>query len=322
MARDLNLLCACAAGFFCVIKRLFSADTTWGPAIKPGRRPRRRGRRYMAIRFDEIGYWSEIKLDIVRKYAAAYSGIMNKQDWIRGYYYIDAFAGAGIHLSEQTNEFVLGSPLNALNVEPPFNGYHFIDLKDEKVDLLRELTVDCENVTVHKGDCNAILLGEVFPSIRYDTHKRALCLLDPYGLHLDWEVVYAAGQSRAIEIFLNFSVMDMNMNVLRGDPDKVANSQITRMNAFWGDGSWREAAYGKTMGLFDTMEEKLSNDAVAQAYQERLKRVAGFQYVPTPIPMRNTKGATIYYLFFASPNKTGGKIVQDIFTKYENWGLA
>ena len=101
----------------------------------------------MTIRLDEIGYWSEIKLDIVRKYAAAYSAIMTKQDWIRGYYYIDAFAGAGIHLSKRTNEFVLGSPLNALNVKPPFNGYHFIDLKDEKVDLLRELTVDCENVT-------------------------------------------------------------------------------------------------------------------------------------------------------------------------------
>ncbi len=26
--------------------------------------------------FDEIGYWSELKLDIVREYAAAYSNIL------------------------------------------------------------------------------------------------------------------------------------------------------------------------------------------------------------------------------------------------------
>lgn len=39
------------------------------------------------IRFDEIGYWSEIKLDIVRDYAQAYSTIMAKQDVIRKYLY-------------------------------------------------------------------------------------------------------------------------------------------------------------------------------------------------------------------------------------------
>lgn len=31
------------------------------------------------LRLDEIGYWSEVKLDIVRKYASAYSTIMAKQ---------------------------------------------------------------------------------------------------------------------------------------------------------------------------------------------------------------------------------------------------
>ena len=56
------------------------------------------------------------------------------------------------------------------------------------------------------------------------------------------------------------------------------------------------------------------------AYRERLKTVAGFKYVPQPIPMRNTKGATVYYLFFATPNRVADKIVLDIFKKYENWG--
>src|SRR5438874_2344212 len=28
------------------------------------------------VRYDEIGYWSELKLEIVRKYATAYSGIL------------------------------------------------------------------------------------------------------------------------------------------------------------------------------------------------------------------------------------------------------
>ena len=55
------------------------------------------------------------------------------------------------------------------------------------------------------------------------------------------------------------------------------------------------------------MEEKVPNEAVAAAYQERLKAVAGFDYVPDPMPMRNTRGTVVYYLFFASPNKTGAR---------------
>jgi len=39
---------------------------------------------------------------------------------------------------------------------------------------------------------------------KYEHYKRALCLLDPYGLHLHWDVIFAAGQSKAIEIFVRF----------------------------------------------------------------------------------------------------------------------
>ena len=44
--------------------------------------------------------------------------------------------------------------------------------------------------------------------------------------------------------------------------------------------------------------------------------------VPEPIPMRNKTGAVVYYLFFASPNKTGAKIVKDIFNTYRNRGTC
>jgi hypothetical protein len=58
-------------------------------------------------RLDEIGYWSEIKLDIVSEYAQAYSTVLAKQQVIKKYLYIDAFAGAGVHISKQTGEYIL-----------------------------------------------------------------------------------------------------------------------------------------------------------------------------------------------------------------------
>jgi hypothetical protein len=66
-------------------------------------------------KYDEIGYWSEIKLDIIKEYAAAYSRILSSQESPNFYHiYVDAFAGAGVHISKRTGEFFPGSPFNAL----------------------------------------------------------------------------------------------------------------------------------------------------------------------------------------------------------------
>lgn len=274
------------------------------------------------MKYDEIGYWSEIKLDIVREFAGTYSRILNAQkNPSLHHIYIDAFAGAGIHVSKRTGEFIKGSPQNALLLKPPFKEYHLIDLDCKKVDSLKgiaELHPDM-NVKIHEGDCNQILLDQVFPRAKYENYRRALCLLDPYGLHLNWEVMQTAGQMKSIEFFLNFPVADMNRNVLWHNPDKVDPQQAVRMTAFWGDESWRQAAYTTEGNLFG-WEEKTDNESVVEAFRTRLKKVAGFKYVPEPIPMRNNKGATVYYLFFASQKPVAESIVKDIFNKYRTRG--
>jgi three-Cys-motif partner protein len=90
------------------------------------------------LRLDEIGYWSEIKLDIIRDYAKAYSIILAAQNRPPLYHvYIDAFAGAGVHVSKTTGAEVEGSPMIAVNTQPPFKEYHFIDLDGLKVENLR-----------------------------------------------------------------------------------------------------------------------------------------------------------------------------------------
>ncbi len=226
-------------------------------------------------KFDEIGYWSEIKLDIIREYAVAYSKILSAQTNPSFYYiYIDTFSGAGMHISKNTGEFVLGSPLNALSVEPPFKEYHLIDINKEKIESLDNLIGEHENVFLYQEDCNEIIQEEIIPKVRYGDYRRALCILDPYGLHLDWDVVYNMGQERSIEIFLNFPVADMNRNVLWRDTTSVSESQIERMNKFWGDTSWENVAYveSRQKHLFgDEIKEKTSNETIAEAYRHRLK---------------------------------------------------
>jgi three-Cys-motif partner protein len=266
-----------------------------------------------APQYDEIGKWSEVKLDIVRRYATEYSKILSKESVVRRHLYIDAFAGSGVHRSKTTGEYVAGSPLNALYVQPPFSEYHFIDLDDKRVEQLIALSSARSDVTVHQGDCNQILLNDVFPRCAYTDYARGLCLLDPYRLNLDWQILETAGQMESIEVFYNFMISDANRNVLWHNPEKVRQSQKDKLTRVWGDESWRDAAYRTQKGLFGDIEEKSTNDRVVAAFQKRLRKVAGFRYVPDPIPMRNSNGATIYYLFFASPNSTGAKIVEYIF---------
>jgi three-Cys-motif partner protein len=270
------------------------------------------------LKFDEIGYWSEIKLDIVKQYATEYSKILSAQTGLT-HVYIDAFAGAGIHLSKTSQELIPGSPLNALEVKPPFREFYLIDLNSKKADTLRQLVGDRSDVHIYSGDCNEILLKEVFTKVRFKQFRRGLCLLDPYGLHLNWEVIKTAGEMKTIDIFLNFPIMDMNRNTLWKNPERVDESAIGRMSAFWGDDSWQHIAYTTERNFLD-LPEKEDNETIAEGFRARLKKEAGFKYVPKPIPMRNLQGAVVYYLFFASQKLVAGNIIEYIFNKYRSRG--
>ena len=269
------------------------------------------------LKFDEINYWTELKLEIIKKYGEAYTKAFARHPNLKKFY-IDGFSGAGVHLSKQSKQQVEGSPALALKVSPSFDHFFFVDMNPKKTRHLEKLCAGRSDVSIHTGDCNAYLTTQLLPTIQYGDYKRALCLLDPYGLHLDWGVMLQAGQSKAIDMFLNFPVMDMNMNAIWRSPDKATPSGLKRMNRFWGDESWREAAYAESdQGNFFGRElVKQDNDAVVKAFQKRLKDVAGFEFVPDPLPMRNSNKAVVYYLFFASQKPVAKKIITDIFKKY------
>jgi three-Cys-motif partner protein len=277
------------------------------------------------MKLDEIGIWSEIKLDIIKEYANALTTIMKSQTWCKGYVYIDAFAGAGVHISKRTREFILGSPLNAIEIYNPFTEYHYIDIDKEKAETLYKLTGDRTNINIYQEDCNEILTEKNLPSLPYKSKKRALCILDPYGLHLNWETIMTAAQQRTTEIFLNFPLMDMNRNVLHKDLLSADPDQIERMNKFCGTDEWQEILYeeDKQMDLFgNTHRIKIvnSNMKLGEWFKkERLQKVAGFKFVPEPMLMRNSKGGHLFFLFFASHNEKGKEIVNDIFSKYRKY---
>jgi len=275
-----------------------------------------------SLKFDEIGYWSELKLAIVAEYGGRYTTALKNSSFKK--YYIDGFCGAGVHVSKESGVAVEGSPAGALKVDPPFDGFYFIDMAEEKTSYLENLCGDRNDVHIHTGDATEYLTKKILPEIQYGKFNRALCLLDPYGLHLDWEVIYQAGRSRAVDLFLNFPVMDMNRNAIWRHPEEVPDGGIHRMNRFWGDASWRDSAYAQSPQKHLWREPEIvkqDNEVIVGAFCKRLKDVAGFKVVLPPLAMKNTQNAIVYYLCFASQSPVAERIITSIFDRYRAMGI-
>lgn len=266
--------------------------------------------------FDRVGDWTILKHDIVQYYAETYSNIMTRS---RGsipnftHYYIDGYASAGLSVDKTTQQFVLGSPMRALDVTPPFDRYFFVEKNRAKYTVLRGLCSSYSNVETYCGDANVVLPNTVFPNVRFAKYERAFCLLDPYNeTHLCWETVVAAARTSAIDVLIHFPIYSMNINVLHSAGPK----QKERLNAYWGDGSWEPIVYEEDpqTSLFGGGRMvKAGNEKIVSAYRDRLLTVAGFKATSAAIPMRNSKGNIVYYLIFATCNeRTGATAIRQV----------
>jgi three-Cys-motif partner protein len=111
----------------------------------------------------------------------------------------------------------------------------------------------------------------------------------------------------------------MNRNCKHESISEILPGELEAMDSFWGDRSWHVAMFRPSAqgNLFGGEElDKTENRDLVNAYCKRLKKVAGFGFVADPLPMRNSRNAVVYYLVFAGPNKTGGKIVSDIYNQH------
>lgn len=258
---------------------------------------------------DKIGEWSERKIRIVTKYAGAYSRILAAQPHLK-HYYIDGFTGGGQAVLRDTGETVETTARRILAIEPPFVGYHFVDADSEKAEAMRLACTSRSQAVAYCDDANRIL-PEIFAKIRYSDYQRALCFLDPYKVLLSWDVLAVAAANRALEAFIHFPTGDVQRNMLRRDPAAVSPREVERMNAMWGDASWRDVGYTQQATLFGPETVKQDIDVLLDAFAARL-RSAGFTYVSRALPMRNSSNAILYHLFFATHNRTAIRIAEDI----------
>jgi three-Cys-motif partner protein len=245
----------------------------------------------LSLELDTLQPWSKVKHHIIEKYLSAYTTILRTQPWARAWKYYDAFSGAGVAVDVDSDELVAAGALRALEVEPRFSEYHFIDSNPRKLEILERLARGRSDVHIHRGDYRDIL-PRLLTQCRYEDFTRGLCLLDPYGLSVDYALLEEIAAMKSVEIFFNFMLVSANRNVLWNvDPATLSPRRKALMTRVWGHDRWPEELYEKQPGLFGATAKTLSNERVIAAYRRRLHE-AGFKYVPEPIAMKNSASAS------------------------------
>jgi hypothetical protein len=69
---------------------------------------------------------------------------------------------------------VAGSPVNALEISPPFADYYIIDTDGDKLGALRRLAGERTEVHIYQGNCNELLPENVYPHVRYENYRGRL----------------------------------------------------------------------------------------------------------------------------------------------------
>lgn len=273
-------------------------------------------------RENTVGPWAAAKLDALEAYLNFYGTALSKQSFTR--VYIDAFAGTSVakvrgtgiaaepipFFDEQEDniaqeEFLLGSPIRALNIPNSFHRYFFFDLDETRAEILRDAAEGRQGVTVQVGDCNP-LIQDLAPKLK-SKNIRGVAFLDPYGAHLEWATLEALAKTGTMEVVINFPLA-MAINRLITRSGQIKESWAEQLTACFGTEEWRNIAYSRDTDLFGNEITTKFGDVSKRLLDLYIDRLAAlFPYVATPRLIRNTRNAPLYYLIWAGPNKLGLK---------------
>jgi three-Cys-motif partner protein len=282
------------------------------------------------------GAWTQQKLDALSKYLRAYTKIFKKNARARFFRitYVDAFAGTGRLQGrelgpfakyfpgwvESAEEYRKGSVRRALEIEPSFDEYIFIEKDSEKCGQLKTLaaTFAGKNIKVINEDANIALLN--WCRRLNGKLERAVVFLDPFGASVEWKVISALGRTRAVDLWILFPFFAVNRMLIRNR--KPPEAWASRLTKVFGTRDWENEFYSSTEweSLLDPQRpiKLISKTAdpykVSEFFMKQLRNE--FEKVSEPLALHNSTGSLLFLLYFAAANKrsaeTGMKIANSI----------
>lgn len=270
------------------------------------------------------GEWTEDKLDRLTAYLSAYMTAMKNQPFNK--IYVDAFASTGYRvidtkksgqeqLFSELNEpeaqgFLKGSASRALDIQPGFSQYLFIEKDPKASKELEKLKVSypdiASKIQIVTADANEYL-KQWCENMDW-SRNRAVLFLDPFGMQVEWALLEAIAKTKAIDVWLLFPFVGVNRHLTTGEPPP--EEWAARITKIMGTDDWRKEFYPakSEANLFDEEAELQSKDTdfdrISAYFVSRLETL--FPGVAkNPLPLRNSRNTPLFLFCFAVANVRG-----------------
>lgn len=261
------------------------------------------------------GRWTEIKLERVSAYLAQYQKVMKNQSFKT--VYVDAFCGDGtivlkddeLALAEEGRRIIRGSAMRALEVDPPFSEYHFIDKNASSVQALKtagrtKRPALEDAIFTHAEDVN-VALPQIVRRLNART-DRAVVFVDPFGMQLDWSTIESVAAAPIIDFWYLVPIGVAVNRVATKDAARMSEAWGQRLDAFLGTTDWRTEWYAPSaqsdlFGAPPSMERQVDTNKIEQFFHRRLGQ-AFHMVARNMLRLGTRKGMPLYTLMFACSN--------------------
>lgn len=257
----------------------------------------------------KAGNWTAEKLYYLNRYLDIFTTGMHTQP-VRGFHYVDLFAGPGKDRIEESGEVILGSPLLALEQQFPFTNYHFVEIKPPLLKALdRRVSASqlAPRVTFYGQDANCAVeeivegIKAVDEEFRPGYHSTLnLAFIDPEGLEAEWNTVEKLTEVKRMDIIIHYPVMALNRNM----GIELESEAETAVDKFFGGRDWRRifevhASRGNPQAAHRELIDHYRGKLQARSYQE--VRVDERE----PLMRSGETKVPLYRLIFASKHRLG-----------------
>ena len=254
------------------------------------------------------------KLDAIAKYLRAYRNVMKNTSFRTIFF--DAFAGTGelpvnlpkggLFPSMDKEELVEGSAKRALQVEPPFHEYIFVEKMRGKAEELAKLASQfphvSERVRVQNGDANECLIA--FCRNTNWNLTRAVVFLDPFGNQVRWQTLEAIAKCPIDLWYLFPSHLGVNRQISKDgsiDPTHGASLDALYGTPRWRDVFVRRETIADLFGETEVSTKQVDADKATSFMIERMKTVVKGGVLDDWLPL-GRDAAHWYSLIFAWGN--------------------
>ena len=214
-------------------------------------------------------------------------------------------------MPDESQEFIKGSATHALEADPSFDKYYFIESDSNKVTELEKLKDSYpskkDQIEIVQSDANEFI--QDYCSNEDWKSTRAVLFLDPFATEVNWETIVAIAETKCIDVWILFPLMAVN-RLLAKDHEKVFYDCLNRV---FGTEDWFERFYetrtledifGKSL---DVISKKCNYESIGEFYKQRLKTI--FEGVAEkPKVFCNNSGSPLFQFYFAAGNPKGADI--------------